>query len=86
MSKDKISIEKYQEIDFNEAYINSRINQLNNIKTNLEEIIKKSDNLKEQIATYFNSINTCFQKLLNEIESCMSWFKEKDTFNNQKKS
>ena len=53
MSKDKISIEKYQEIDFNEAYINSSLNQLNSIKTNSEEIIKKSNNLKEQIANLF---------------------------------
>ena len=85
MSKDQISIKEYQEIDFNEDYINSSLNHLNNIKNNLEKVIKQSKQLEEKITEYFKKINYCFLNLKDEIESCISWFNEKDNFKSDKK-
>ena len=84
MLKDKISIRKYQEIDFNEEYINNSLKKLNIVKDNITNIIKESKTLENQIKNNFQKINECFPVLLKEIESCISWFSKTISFNDKK--
>ena len=84
MLKEKISIKHYQEIDFNEDYINNSLKKLNNVKTTIKNITNQSNKLEDEIKEYFNNINKCFPNLLKEIESCISWFSNTTSFNDKK--
>ena len=84
MEKQKISIKDYQEIDFNKDYINNSLKELNILKGNINNIINESKKLEKQIKEYFNAINNCFPNLKTEIESCIYWFSDTTSFNDEK--
>jgi hypothetical protein len=79
----KVSIKKYQEIDFNEDYIKHSKNQMHDIKNNIEKLLNEENAFKNQILDYFKNFENCFQELLSEIDSCTLWLENTINFENK---
>ena len=81
MSKDKISSEDYQEIDFNEENKINMSKQLNEIKINFENIMKEINKLKSDLT----NINNCCKVFTKEIETYLKWLSSTTNSNETKR-
>ena len=80
----KISLEKFDKIDFNTDYIKYSKKQMKDIKAHLEKLFSEYNTFKKQIFNYFTNFEACFPDLLKEVDSCITWLEYTRNFNDKK--